>query len=277
MRNSLNTVHDCIQKCNLKLYYTMRNPYINSVQKHGPVLWTWAHLRWTERQWTRVLWSDESKFQLLLGKADICFSKDEKEHPGCYQREVWSQRLWRYGVHQCPWQGWLHMCAEMDVGVLERYMLPLRWRLFPGGSWLFQQDDARPHSARLPTAWLHTQTVCAWPACLQSTSVFYWKCMEHHEEENQTTTTTDCWTAEILDSAKMNTDSSEKLQRSVSSVPKALKSVIRRRPRLSVTSITNKKETEDGKETNAKHLPQLKPYSLKITAWRCVLLASIIK
>ena len=76
------------------------------------------------------------------------------------------------GGHQCPWHGRLHMCegtidGEVDVGILERYMLPLRWRLFPGGSWLFQQDDVRPHSARFPTAWLHTQRVCVLdrPAC----------------------------------------------------------------------------------------------------------------
>ena len=35
---SLNTVHGCIQKCDLKLHHTRRKPYISSVQNHGPVL-----------------------------------------------------------------------------------------------------------------------------------------------------------------------------------------------------------------------------------------------
>ena len=94
---SLNTVHGCIQKCELKLYPTRRKPYISSVQNHGPVLWTPAHLRWTERQWTRVLWSDESTFQLLL--------------------EILTEKL-----HLC--EGAID--AEVDVGGLERQMLPSR-------------------------------------------------------------------------------------------------------------------------------------------------------
>ena len=49
------------------------------------------------------------------------------------------------------------------------------------------------------------------------------KMLEHHEEENQTTTSRDCWAAGIWDSAEMDPDSSEKLQQSVSSVPKVLK------------------------------------------------------
>lgn len=62
---SLNTVHSWSQKCNLKLYYTRRKPYINSVQKHCGVLWAQARIRWTERKRTNVLWSDESIFYFL--------------------------------------------------------------------------------------------------------------------------------------------------------------------------------------------------------------------
>ena len=50
------------------------------------VLWAQSHLRWTERQWKRVLWSDESTFQLVFGKnRRILRAKDEKDHPDCYQ------------------------------------------------------------------------------------------------------------------------------------------------------------------------------------------------
>ena len=54
------------------------------MQKHGRVLWTWAPLRWTERQWTHALWSDESVFQLLLTQRwtlkcwkDICYHQGD--------------------------------------------------------------------------------------------------------------------------------------------------------------------------------------------------------
>ena len=46
-------------------------------------------------------------------------------------------------------------------------MLPSRRQLFPGTPCLFQQDNARPHSARVTTAWLHRHRVPVldWPAC----------------------------------------------------------------------------------------------------------------
>ena len=67
--------------------------------------------------------------------------------------------------------GDLHICedtidAEDNVGILERHMLPSR-QLFPGTPCQFQQDNARPHSAKVTTAWLHRHKVrvLEWPAC----------------------------------------------------------------------------------------------------------------
>ena len=77
--------------------------------------------------------------------------------------------------------------AEAYVGILERHMLLSRWPPFPGTPCLFQQDNARPHSAGVTTTWLRRHRVCAWLVCMQSRSVSYWKCMAHHEGENQTT------------------------------------------------------------------------------------------
>ena len=68
--------------------------------------------------------------------------------------------------------GDLHICegiidAKAFVRILERHMLPSRQRLFPGTPCLFQQDNARPHSARVTTAWLcrHRVSVLDWPVC----------------------------------------------------------------------------------------------------------------
>ena len=77
---SLNTVHRCIKKCNLKLYYAKRKVFINFPQNRHRVIWARSPLRWIERQWKHVLWSDESIFQLV--------------------------QLVRLGVHHCPWHGW---------------------------------------------------------------------------------------------------------------------------------------------------------------------------
>ena len=90
--------------------------------------------------------------------------------------------------------------TEAYVGILEGYMLS-SWRwLVLGTPCLFQQCNARLHSARIPTAWLHRHSVCVWLTWLQSRSVSYWKCMEHHEEENQIRWP---WTVEQLKSCTL--------------------------------------------------------------------------
>ena len=68
--------------------------------------------------------------------------------------------------------GDFHICdgtidAEAYVGILERHMLPSKQRLFPGTPCLFQQDNARPHSAQVITVWLrrHRVHVLDWCAC----------------------------------------------------------------------------------------------------------------
>ncbi len=64
---SVNTIHRAICRCQLKLYHAKRKPYVNMVQKRRRVLWAKAHLKWTVSKWKSVLWSDESKFDILFG------------------------------------------------------------------------------------------------------------------------------------------------------------------------------------------------------------------
>lgn len=98
---SLNIVRRCIKKYSLKLDYARRKPCINSMQKRHRVLCAWAHLRWTERRWKNVLYSDESTFQVVVflgGKTDVKFSvpKTKGAKPNIFHG---------MGVHQCPCMG----------------------------------------------------------------------------------------------------------------------------------------------------------------------------
>ena len=140
---SLNTVE-------LKLYSAKRKAYINFAQKRQ-VIWARIHLRWTERQWKRVLWSDESTFQLVFGKNrhQIICANDEKR----YRKVQKSASMMVWGCISAHGMGDLHICedtidAEAYVEILERHMLLSRP---PGTPCLFQQDNARPHSARVTT------------------------------------------------------------------------------------------------------------------------------
>ncbi len=54
------------------------------------VLWAKAHLKWTVSKWKSVLWSDESKFDILAGNHGRCVlrAKEEGDLPACHQRSV---------------------------------------------------------------------------------------------------------------------------------------------------------------------------------------------
>ena len=122
----------------------------------------------------------------------------------------------------------LHICEgtfdmEAYVGILKRHMPPSRRQHFPGTLSLFQQDNVRPHSAQVITAWLRRHR------CVRLTglpAVSYWKCTARHEQENQTTVTTDCRAAQVLYTPRMDNPT---IQQLISSVLKRLQSVSKRK------------------------------------------------
>ncbi len=87
---SVNTICRAICRCQLKLYRAKRKPYVNMVQKRRHVLWAKAHLKWTVSKWKRILWSDESKFDILVGNHGhrVLRPKQGGDLPECYQRSV---------------------------------------------------------------------------------------------------------------------------------------------------------------------------------------------
>ncbi|KAK3510745.1 hypothetical protein QTP70_021334 [Hemibagrus guttatus] len=87
---SVNTIHRAIRRCRLKLYRSKKKPYLNMIQKRRRFLWAKAHLKWTVAKWKTVLWSDESKFEVLFGKLGrhVIRTKEDKDNPSCYQRSV---------------------------------------------------------------------------------------------------------------------------------------------------------------------------------------------
>ncbi|KAK3559672.1 hypothetical protein QTP86_013919, partial [Hemibagrus guttatus] len=70
---SVNTIHRAIRRCRLKLYRSKKKPYLNMIEK-----------------WKTVLWSDESKFEVLFGKlgCHVIRTKEDKDNTSCYQRSV---------------------------------------------------------------------------------------------------------------------------------------------------------------------------------------------
>ncbi len=171
----VNTIHRAIRCCRLKLYRSKKKPYLNMIQKRRRFLWAKAHLKWTVAKWKTVLWSDESKFEVVFGKLGrhVIRTKEDKDNPSCYQRSVQKPAsLMVWGCMSACGMGSLHIWkgtinAERYIQVLEKHMLPSRRRLFQGRPCIFQHDNARPHTASITTSWLRRRRirVLKWPAC----------------------------------------------------------------------------------------------------------------
>ncbi len=86
----LNTIRRTICRCQLNIYHAKRKPYVSMVQKRRHVLWPKAHLKWTVSKWKSVLWSDESKFDILAGNygCRVLRAKEKGQLTACYQRSV---------------------------------------------------------------------------------------------------------------------------------------------------------------------------------------------
>ncbi len=143
---AVNTIRCAIYRCQLKLHHEKSNPYVSMVQKCSRVLWAKAHLKWTVSKWKSVLWSDESKFDILVGNHGRCVlqAKKEGDLPVCYQRSAQKpSSLMVWGCISAYSVGSLRvligtMNAKKYIMILEQHMLPSRQRLFQGRPCVFQ-------------------------------------------------------------------------------------------------------------------------------------------
>ncbi len=167
------------------------------IQKRRRFLWAKAHLKWTVAKWKTVLWSDESKFEVLFGKLGrhVIRTKEDKDNPSCYLRSVQKPAsLMVWGCMSACGMGSLHIWkgtinAERYIRVLEQHMLPSRCCLFQGRPCIFQHDNARPHTASITTSWLRRRRIRGTEmASLQSRSFTHRKHLAHHKEEDATKT-----------------------------------------------------------------------------------------
>ncbi len=104
---SVNTICGPICRCQLKLYYAKRKPYVNMVQKLCRVLWAKACLKWTVSKWKRVLWSDESNMTFLLDITDGVSSGLKRGRSSSVLSAFSSKASISdgMGVHKCIWYG----------------------------------------------------------------------------------------------------------------------------------------------------------------------------
>ncbi len=126
--------------CHLQMPTKALSCKTKPICEHGPEapLCPVDCLKWTVSKWKSVLWSDESKFDILVGNYGrrVLRAKEEGDLPACYQCSVQKPAsLMVWGCISAYGMGSLHvlegtMNAERYIKVLEQHMLPSRWCLF---------------------------------------------------------------------------------------------------------------------------------------------------
>ncbi len=149
-------------------------PLLNQRQHQKRLTWAVEKKNWTVAQWSKVLFSDESKFCISFGNQGprVWRKSGEAQNPCCLKSSVkfpQSVMIWAAMSSACVGP----LCflkstvnAAIYQEILEHFMLPSADKLYGDADFIFQQDLAPAHTAKCTKGWFndHGVTVLDWPA-----------------------------------------------------------------------------------------------------------------
>lgn len=170
-RISAQTVRNRLREANLRARRPHRGLDLTEGRRHTRLVWARVHARWTLARWRRVLFSDESRFQLYRadGRQRVWRRVGERFADGNVIRRVahggggvmvWAGIASGYRTRVHFIEGNLNARRYRDE-VLTPIVVPF----IRQHDVIFQQDNARPHVARLCTQFLEAEgiQVLDWP------------------------------------------------------------------------------------------------------------------
>ncbi len=136
-------------------------------QKHRQKHLTWAKEKknWTVAQWSKVLFSDESKFCISCGnQGPRVWRKSSVKFPQSVM--IWAAMSSAGVGPLCFLKSTVNAAIYQEI--LEHFMLPSADKLYGDADFIFQQDLAPAHTAKGTKIWFndHGVTVLDWKANL---------------------------------------------------------------------------------------------------------------
>ncbi len=149
-------------------------PLLNQRQRQKRLTWAVEKKNWTVAQWSKVLFSDESKFCISFGNRGprVWRKSGEAQNPCCLKSSVkFPQSVMIWAAMSSAGVGPLCFLkstvnAAIYQEILEHFMLPSADKLYGDADFIFQQDLAPAHTAKGTKSWFndHGVTVLDWPA-----------------------------------------------------------------------------------------------------------------
>ncbi len=144
-------------------------PLLNNRQLQKRLAWAKDKKDWTAAEWSKVMFSDESKFSISFGNQGPRVWDPEKrgeaQNPRYLRSSVKFPQSVMAGVGPlCFLRSKVNTAVYQEV--LEHCMLPAADQLYGDADFIFQQDLAPAHSAKATSTWFkdHGIPVLNWPA-----------------------------------------------------------------------------------------------------------------
>ncbi len=149
-------------------------PLLNNRQRQKHLAWAKDKKDWTATEWSKVMFSDESKFCISFGNQGprVWRKRAEAQNPRCLRSSVkFPQSVMVWGAMSSAGVGPLcFLRSKVNTAVYqevsEHFMLPAADQLYGDADFIFQQDLAPAHSAKATSTWFkdHGIPVLNWPA-----------------------------------------------------------------------------------------------------------------
>ncbi|KAK3524272.1 hypothetical protein QTP70_026037 [Hemibagrus guttatus] len=152
------TTHRHVKEFGYSCRIPLVKPLLNHRQRQRRLTWAKEKKNWTVAQWSKVLFSDESKFCISFGnQGPRVWRKDGEVHsPSCLKSSVkFPQSVMIWGAMSSAGVGPLcflktKVTAPVYQEILEHFMLPSADQLFEDVDFIFQQDLALPTLPKAP-------------------------------------------------------------------------------------------------------------------------------
>ena len=157
-------------------YVSPKKPLLTKKHKKNRYEWCKERLHWDVEKWSRVIFSDESNFEVINRKSKVLIKRHRWEQ---YQDRFCQPRVQggggSIGIWGCISHKGTGVCQVYTGRInqhsyketLENALLPSKEIMYsPEQAWIFQQDGASAHTAKSVKSWFDEQdiTCIPWPS-----------------------------------------------------------------------------------------------------------------